>query len=377
MAQKDKSDRRGALMLGLAWAIVLAAVLGGAVFVQFFGEAPLLQVAGGPLAPVKKVVAAAKPEAPPAATSAQLFETPPGGIVPAVIPESEKTAQAPLPAAPAAPQITLPPIAGGPLIANPALMEKTPTGYLPRIADNGTTPIQGYGTPFAGGTRPRIAIVISGLGISARSTNAAITLLPPQVTLAFLPYAGDVQHWVSLARQKGHEVLLQVPMEPYDFPDSDPGQYTLRASIGEEANTQRLVWSLTRMSGYVGVTNLMGGRFLSEAGPLEPMMSYLSRRGLLFFDNGAATRSVSGEVAERLRAPFVASSVTLDRIQAPMEVERRLIELEDLARAKGSAVGAGTLYPVTVERVAAWAKGLSGRGLALAPITAIGTAKKK
>ena len=106
--------------------------------------------------------------------------------------------------------------------------------------------------------------VISGLGISAKATSAAIAGLPADVTLAFAPYDDDVQRWVSEARRQGHEVLLELPMEPYDFPDSDPGPHTLRAGVGEESNTQRLTWSLTRFTGYAGVTNLLGGRFLGD-----------------------------------------------------------------------------------------------------------------
>ena len=32
---------------------------------------------------------------------------------------------------------------------------------------------------------------------------------------------------VARAREAGHEVLLEVPMEPFDYPDNDPGPQTL------------------------------------------------------------------------------------------------------------------------------------------------------
>ena len=106
--------------------------------------------------------------------------------------------------------------------------------------------------------------MVSGLGISAKATTAALASLPPGVTLGFAPYAGDVQHWVNEARQFGHEVVLEVPMEPFDFPDSDPGPHTLRAGVDEDSNIQRLTWTLSRFTGYAGVTNLLGRRFLSR-----------------------------------------------------------------------------------------------------------------
>jgi polysaccharide deacetylase 2 family uncharacterized protein YibQ len=394
MAAKRRIVNRGALVLGLAWLVVLIAGGAVALAVQVFGRPQVEQMVTGALPPMAR---SAKPASPPppasptaAPTAATVFETPPGGIVPAQLSPAEQAAIAaqppPAPAQPAQqpaaspvlPPVILPPIRGGVAVANPAVLEKTPQGLLPRISDSGLWPMQAYATPLpATGNRPRIAIVIGGLGVSARSTQAAINLLPSGVTLAFAPYANDVQNWVTLARQKGHEVLLQVPMEPYDFPDSDPGQYTLRTAVGEEANTKRLSWSLTRFTGYVGVTNMLGGRFLSEAAPLEPMMIYLMRRGLLFYDNGAATRSVAPQVAERLGAPFVQATATIDSIQAAMEIDHRLSDLETEARTKGKAVGSGFLYPVTVERVTLWARGLGSRGFVLAPISAIVPAAKK
>lgn len=375
----------GALVLGLAWLVVIALLGGLGATIHFFGNPLDGQSIVTLELPKRKVAEAATP--PPALPPPPvLYETPPGGIVPAVISPQEQAAMAAPPVAqtmaqsalPPPPPIYLPPPpTGGLAIANPAVLEKSPDGYLPRIADGGLTPMQAYGAPVAAGNRPRIAIVISGLGISAKATEAAITGLPPGVTLAFAPYANDVQRWVTMARQKGHEVLLQVPMEPYDFPDSDPGQYTLRTSVNEEANTKRLAWSLTRITGYVGVTNLLGGRFLTDAGAVEPMLTFLMRRGLLFYDNGSATRSVAPDVAARLGTPFAQATSTIDSIQAAMEIDHRLADLETEARTKGKATGSGFLYPVTVERVNLWARGLAGRGFVLAPVSSIVTTGKK
>lgn len=272
--------------------------------------------------------------------------------------------------------IAQPIFAGTALVADPALIETTENGPLPRIAADGRTPLQAYAAPVSDATRPRIAIVISGLGISAKATAAALAKLPPQVTLAFAPYAADVQTWVTQARQRGHEVLLEVPMEPFDFPDSDPGPHTLRSGVGEDANTERLVWALTRFTGYTGVTNLLGGRLLSDSDSLEPVLTYLARRGLMFFDNGAATHSAAPDVAARAGVFFVQATLTIDSIQTAMEIDHELSELETQARANGSASGSGFLYPVTIDRVAQWAQGLSGRGFVLVPASAIVPAKK-
>lgn len=277
--------------------------------------------------------------------------------------------------APIAPPITHPIFAGGQVVADPALIENTPQGPLPRIADDGRKPMSVYAGTAPTGAKFRIAIVVTGLGLSASQTKAALDALPKGVTLAFAPYAGDVGNWASQARGHGHEVLLEIPMEPFDFPDSDPGPHTLRAGQDDDSNMQRLNWALSRFTGYAGVTNLLGQRFLSDSNALAPFMTALNRRGLYFLDGGSASQSVAPQVAGQVGLPAAQAS-EVDTIQSALEIDRRLADLETQARAHGSAVGTAFLYPVSVARIAAWAKGLRARGFDLVPVSAIIPAPK-
>jgi polysaccharide deacetylase 2 family uncharacterized protein YibQ len=292
-------------------------------------------------------------------------------------PQPHQAAAPHLAAAPAPPPVAIDKIvmAGRALIADPALIENSPQGPLPRVADDGRMPMTAYAAPALSG-KFRIAIVVSGLGLSAKATRAALAGLPPAVTLAFAPYASDVQHWISQARQEGHEALLEVPMEPFDFPDSDPGPHTLRAGVERDANGERLAWVLSRATGYAGVTNLLGQRFLADADALSPTLTQLARRGLYFYDDGAVAQSAAVDVAARLSAPFVKANETLDDIQTALEIDRQLAGLETAARAHGSAVGSAFLYPISIERIALWSKGLEKRGFVLVPLSAIVSAPK-
>lgn len=267
--------------------------------------------------------------------------------------------------------------AGRALMADPALIENTAIGPLPRIADDGRKPMTVYAALAPAAAKFKIAIMVGGLGTSATATQAALAALPPAVTLGFAPYAGDVGEWAAKARAGGHEVLLQIPMEPFDFPESDPGPNTLRAGQDEEANLQRMSWALSRFTGYAGVTNLLGQRFLADSAALSPALTHLNRRGLYFFDNGAASQSVAPSVAAQVGIPAIQSSAAIDSIQTATEIDRRLLELESLARTNGSAVGSASLYPVSIARIAAWAKGLQSRGFVLVPVSAIVTQPSK
>ncbi|HUO94222.1 MAG TPA: divergent polysaccharide deacetylase family protein [Rhizomicrobium sp.] len=355
--------RRMAQTLALAYFIFFACLLALLAGIAFLGRPS----DGDPVARLEL-----KP--PPARHVHQAAAHPPASTAPISVAPSR-------PATPVPPQVVpsnvdKPVVVGKNLVADPALIEATPQGPLPRIGSDGRMPMTAYAPPIPTAKGPRIAIVVGDLGISAKGTAAAIQGLPPGVTLAFAPYEEDVGRWVGEARRTGHEVLLEVPMEPFDFPDSDPGPHTLRAAVGEESNTERLVWSLTRFTGYAGITNFLGGRFLSDADSLEPVMTYVARRGLLFFDSSPQGKTVAPDVARRINAPYVQSTTALDTIQTGMEIDARLSQLEQLARVNGSASGTASVSPIVIERIANWAKGLQGRGFVLVPASAIVAAPK-
>jgi hypothetical protein len=59
-----------------------------------------------------------------------------------------------------------------------------------------------------------------------------------------------------------------------------------------------------------------------------------------------------------------------------MEIDHQLQELENEARAHGTASGTGFIYPLTIECVKQWSQSLAARGYVLVPASAIVTAKK-
>ncbi len=253
-----------------------------------------------------------------------------------------------------------------------ALVQASAVGPLPRIAADGRTPWQTYARPFdAEDTRPRIAIVITDMGHANAPTNAAIRRLPGPVTLAFTPYAPDLEAWLTAAREQGHETLIMLPMEPETYPRDDPGPHTLLTSLGPSVNRQRLEWVLSRGGGYVGVMTEMGSRFSASEEALEPVLGELGDRGLLVLDNGAAANSRIGEMAGRFGLPQATGSRHIDTEADRDSIDLRLQELEDLARENGFAVGLAHPYPLTFERLAAWIPLLERKGIVLAPITAV------
>jgi polysaccharide deacetylase 2 family uncharacterized protein YibQ len=261
---------------------------------------------------------------------------------------------------------------GGQLAADPALVEDSPFGPLPVVAADGRSPMTAYARPFeAKDKRPRIAIVVGGLNVSITNTKLALARLPGPITLAFAPFGSDAQTQVDTAREAGHEVLLEVPMEPFDFPENDPGAHALMVAASSEENIRQLGWSLSRFTGYVGLTNLLGSRFMSEETAFEPMVKETARRGLMFFDNGKNRGSLAPMVVRRAGGSIATGMLVLDDAQSREGVDKKLAELEAEARRSGAAIGVGSAFPVTIARVAAWAETANARGFTLVPISAL------
>ena len=260
--------------------------------------------------------------------------------------------------------------AGGPLLAAPiaGFFAPGPAGPLPIIAQDGRTPAQAYARPFHSNGRPKVALVIGGLGLNARATRQAIETLRPEITLSFVVYAEGLQGWIDEARAHGHEVLLETPMEPVDYPDNDPGPYTLMAAGQAPETTKKLEWILSRATGYFGLTNYLGSRFLATDPAYTAFSSAVRGRGLAFIDDGAAARRGGGvprATAER---------VIDDKLSGPA-IDQQLTALESGALQRGQALGSGFAYPVTLEKVALWANAVEQRGYQLAPASAL-TAKR-
>jgi polysaccharide deacetylase 2 family uncharacterized protein YibQ len=247
-------------------------------------------------------------------------------------------------------------------------------GLLPKVAEDGARPSEVFARPVkpisGKPNAPRIAIMIGGLGIGATVTNDAIRKLPGAVTLAFGGYGGDLERQVSRARDAGHEVVLQVPMEPFDYPDNDPGPQTLLTALDAAQNVDRLHWLMSRFQGYVGIANLMGARFTASESALAPVLRETAKRGLIYVDDGSSPRSLASQIAGANNLAFAKADMTLDQVATAADIDRALTRLEATARERGVAVGVASAVPVSIERIARWAKTAGKHGILLIPITA-------
>ena len=253
-----------------------------------------------------------------------------------------------------------------------AVSERTSLGYLPQISDDGRTPAGAYARPFANPeNRPTVSIVLGGLGINWRHTKSAIDELPPEVTLSFAPTARNLQGWINQAREAGHEVLLEVPMEPYEFGRERPHSHTLYGGHSEDEQIGRLKYLMSRASGYFGVTNYQGSKFATNEAATRQLADELKARGVAFVEDGSLSRSTFSASADAAGLRYRLADTPIDARPEGEEIEDKLLELEALALENGASLGTGFAYPITIDILKAWTDQLEEKGIALAPASAV------
>ncbi|MCI0598943.1 MAG: divergent polysaccharide deacetylase family protein [Beijerinckiaceae bacterium] len=258
--------------------------------------------------------------------------------------------------------------------ADPRIIERSRYGPIPRIGADGARPSEVYSraapSPDEGGRTPRIALLVGGMGLVPRATETAISKLPAGVTLGFAPHGAGLARQAAIAREAGHEIVLQIPMEPFDFPGDNPGPRTLLASAEKAANLDNLTWLMSRFTGYAGVMNFLGGRLTADAKALTPVLSEVAARGLFYLDGGTSSQSLAMALAPGLGLAASRADVIVDSTAQPVAVEAALARLETIAREKGVAIGVASALPASILAVGRFARELEPRGITLIPLSA-------
>jgi uncharacterized protein len=252
--------------------------------------------------------------------------------------------------------------------------ETGPYGDLPRIGPGNRKPQTVYARPVSAGIlysdMPKVAILLGGMGLNRELTQKATRGLPGEVTFAFAPYGDDLQSQVNKARAQGHEILLQLPLEPFGYPAANPGPKTLMADTKDNTNLDALAWHMGRFAGYIGVINYMGGRFLGSAEALRPVLAEMRKRGLVFLDDGTANHSMAEEVGRAVGLPVKTAVKAIDADPSADAIDQALTQLEAEAKETGLAIGTGTGLEVTIDAVDQWSRSLAEKGILLVPVSA-------
>ena len=188
----------------------------------------------------------------------------------------------------------------------------------------------------------QIAIVVDDVGYMSwdgRMIERFCALSQP-LTLAILPNEGRVDGILALARKRGHEVILHLPMEP-DDPGENPGEGAIRLDQTDEEIRQQVRQALRKVSSAVGINNHMGSRATTDSRVMELVLGELKTRDLFFLDSRTSAESVAYGLARGMDVPALSRDLFIDPVDDRQAIEARLWELAGLAGRAGQAIGIG------------------------------------
>lgn len=213
----------------------------------------------------------------------------------------------------------------------------------------------------------KIVIIIDDVGMNYSAAKELIAMKAP-LTLAFLPYANHVRALAKDAREKGHEILIHMPMEPMN-PDLDTGDIVLTTEESDEDFNRNLREAFASMDGYVGMNNHMGSRLTQDKPAMQRLMKALKEKGLLFVDSRTIAATVADKTAAQYGVPHISRDVFLDNTPTVAEVNKSLAHVERIAQKYGVAVAIGHPKNHTIEAIKAWLPTLKDKKLVIVPVS--------
>lgn len=219
-----------------------------------------------------------------------------------------------------------------------------------------------------GNSRAKISIIIDDMGMSRKYSRQVLDL-PEPLTLAFLPYAQNLEDFTLPAKEKGHELIIHVPMEPMN-PDLDLGPSGLTTDLDKEEFLRRLDEDIfPSFDDYVGVNNHMGSKLTQDEQAMNWLMSVLKEKNLLFIDSKTIHTSLAADTAHEYGVDYAERDVFLDHHDDLESVIKALVQLEQVAKKNGHAIAIGHPKRNTIEALRLWMPSIQERGLELVPVS--------
>lgn len=214
-----------------------------------------------------------------------------------------------------------------------------------------------------------VAIVIDDMGVNVAKSREMLEM-PSVLTLSFLPYAHDVAAMTLQAHEKGHELMVHIPMEPLD-PTINAGEDVLKVSLSPEELMTAIDSNLSKFSGYIGINNHMGSRFTQDVPALQELMKILKQRELLLLDSKTIAGSKAYALAKIEGVPALERDIFLDDDPSLPAVRYQLERLEHVAEKRGTAIAIGHPKADTIAALKEWLPTLAAKGIQIVPLSAL------
>ena len=216
----------------------------------------------------------------------------------------------------------------------------------------------------------KIAIVIDDLGQDLEMSRLFLDL-DKSLTISILPGLPYSQQIAKEAKNKGHDIILHLPMEPEGYPNINPGKGALLSNMTRDELLKLLREDISSVPHIKGINNHMGSKLTTDEAIMETIFEELKGRNYFFLDSRTDANSKAYQVAKRFGLKAGKRDVFLDNDRKADEIKKMLSHLEDLAIKKGKAVAIGHPYSETLAVLREGLPRLSSNGIKLVPLSEI------
>ncbi|QHM77660.1 hypothetical protein C7M52_03663 [Mixta theicola] len=191
----------------------------------------------------------------------------------------------------------------------------------------------------------RLAIVIDDFGYRPQQENLVLQM-PNAISVAVLPNAPHAHEMATKAHQRGHEVLIHLPMAPLSKQPLE--RDTLQPEMSAEEIARIIRNAVNNVPWAVGINNHMGSKMTSSLPGMLKVMQVLERYNLYFLDSMTIGNSQATRAAAGTRVKVIKRRVFLDDNQNEAEIRKQFNRAVQLAQRNGSAIAIGHPHPTTV-----------------------------
>lgn len=186
----------------------------------------------------------------------------------------------------------------------------------------------------------RIAIIIDDVGYPSNNLNEYKNF-KGKLTFAVLPFLKESKEHANILYDHGFEILIHIPMEPLNYPQTDPGQYALLSNNTKQEIEKKLMMMIEDNPHAVGTNNHMGSRATQEYQPMLWTLGFLKDKNLFFIDTLTTADSCAYAVALKLDVDTAKRDIFLDNEDTFSSINAQFEKLKGMAKANGTAIGIG------------------------------------
>ncbi|MBD8164832.1 divergent polysaccharide deacetylase family protein [Erwinia persicina] len=194
---------------------------------------------------------------------------------------------------------------------------------------------------FAG----KLSIVIDDFGYRPAQENQVLQM-PAALSVAVLPNAPHAREMATKAHQRGHEVLIHLPMAPLSKQPLEKD--TLRPDMSAEEIARIIRDAAAAVPFAVGLNNHMGSAMTSSLPGMQKVMQVLDHYNFYFLDSMTIGNSQSTRAAAGTSVKVIKRRVFLDDSQNEADIRKQFTRAVRLAQRDGSAIAIGHPHPATV-----------------------------